>query len=375
MFKFAEADLPRRIWQLGIYDAHCHPTDNYKRLADALDTINISKLTIMATRLDDQVKVHEAAVEYPNRIVPSFGYHPWFTHLLYISPSPPENKYVHYRMVLFPEPPNDFVDLLPDPVSLASFIEILSKNLETHKHALVGEIGIDRSFRLPKSGKLISFEESEVDDGLGSSSDEQDDNSTDAKKLSPYRVNHNHQTEILLAQLRVAAKFRRPVSLHGVQAHGVLYQIFSSIWAGYSIPSRRQQRKQKEEQEFVKLDMEDAVDSAPPPFPERICLHSYSGPPDQIKLWTNRKVPATIYFSFSIVINSRYGEKFKQVLRAVPDDRLLVESDFHMAGKTMQSLLAAVVKFVCEVKGWEIEEGVRTLGKNWKRFVYGSDDL
>ncbi|KAK9331933.1 hypothetical protein V1520DRAFT_336566 [Lipomyces starkeyi] len=378
-FNAAEDDLPSSIWQLGIYDAHCHPTDNYKRLAAALDIIHISKLTIMATRLDDQVKVHDAATQYPERIVPSFGYHPWFTHLLYTSQSPPESKYLHYRSVLLPEPPKEFLDLLPDPVSLSSFIEILTENIETHKHALVGEIGIDRSFRLPKSGKLISFEESDTDDSSSISSDVANGhNSGDTKKLSPYRVKQEHQTEVLLAQLRVAAKFRRPVSVHGVQAHGVLYEIFSQLWTGYSIPTRRQKKKEKEEQKFVKVDMEGGTaqsDNDPLPFPGRICLHSYSGPPDQIKLWTNRKLPVTVYFSFSILVNSRYGDKFKQVLRAVPDDRLLVESDFHMAGKTMQALLAEIVKFVCEVKGWEIEQGVRILGTNWRRFVYGTDDL
>ncbi|KAK9374149.1 uncharacterized protein V1513DRAFT_446821 [Lipomyces chichibuensis] len=381
MFDFtaAEDDLPSSVWELGIYDAHCHPTDNYKRLAEALGIIDISKLTIMATRLDDQVKVRDAATQYPERIVPSFGYHPWFTHLLYTSPMPPESKYHHYRSVLLPEPPTEFMDLLPDPVSLSSFIEILIENIETHKNALVGEIGIDRSFRLPKSGKLISFEESDTDDSSSASSEVVNGhNSSDTKKLSPFTVKQEHQTEVLLAQLRVAAKFRRPVSVHGVQAHGILYEIFSRLWTGYSVPTRRQKKKEKEEQKFVKLDMEDGTPKSGNdqlPFPARICLHSYSGPPDQIKLWTNRKLPAAVYFSFSILINSRYGDKFKQVLRAVPDDRLLVESDFHMAGKKMQALLAEIVKFVCEVKGWELDQGVRTLGNNWRAFVYGTDDL
>ncbi|KAK9239421.1 hypothetical protein V1525DRAFT_36085 [Lipomyces kononenkoae] len=378
-FNVATDDLPRSIWQLGIYDAHCHPTDNYKKLAKALDILDISKLTIMATRLDDQVRVHDAALNHLDRIVPSFGYHPWFTHLLYTSSSPPENKYSHYRTVLVPEPPEPFLDLLPDPVSLSSFIDILTENIERHKHALVGEIGIDRSFRLPNSGELISFEEPDTSDDSGHSCEEAAGrNSSETKRLSPYKVKLEHQTAVLLAQLCVAAKFQRAVSVHGVQAHGVLYEIFSGLWVGYSIPSRRQQKNDKKEQKLVAVAFEDGTEqlvSDPPPFPPRICLHSYSGPPDQIKLWTSRKVPATVYFSFSIVINSRYGEKFKQVLMAVPDDRLLVESDFHVAGKTMQALLAAIVKFVCEVKGWDLEQGVRILGQNWRRFVYGREDF
>ncbi|KAK9369902.1 hypothetical protein V1509DRAFT_575612 [Lipomyces kononenkoae] len=379
-FDSAKDDLPRSIWQLGIYDAHCHPTDNYKKLAKALDILDIAKLTVMATRLDDQVRVHDATVKHPDRIIPSFGYHPWFTHLLYTTTLPPESKYSHYRAVLVPEPPEQFLELLPEPVSLSSFIEILTENIERHKYALVGEIGIDRSFRLPNSGELISFEESDTGDDAGDSSEGVAGHSpSDAKRLSPYKVTLEHQIAVLLAQLCVAAKYQRPVSVHGVQAHGILYAIFSELWMGYSIPSRRQQKRETEEQRFVVCEVEDEAEhlasSDPPPFPPRICLHSYSGPPDQIRLWTSRKVPAAVYFSFSLVINSRYGEKLRQVLSAVPDDRLLVESDFHVAGKTMQALLAEIVKFICEVKGWELEQGVRILGKNWRRFVYGIDDF
>lgn len=65
--------LPDDIWDIGIYDAHCHPVDNYKKLPAGLKNLRTSKLTVMATRLDDQHKVHEAALQFPDRVVPSFG--------------------------------------------------------------------------------------------------------------------------------------------------------------------------------------------------------------------------------------------------------------------------------------------------------------
>ncbi|KAK7204760.1 hypothetical protein BZA70DRAFT_183910 [Myxozyma melibiosi] len=370
--------LPDSVWDIGIYDAHCHPTDNYKRLPRGLQQMRASKLTIMATRLDDQEKVHEAASQFPDRIVPSFGYHPWFTHLLYTSQQAPTSKYDHYRAILFPEPPEEFLDLLPDPVSLESFITQLTTNVKRHPHALIGEVGIDRSFRLPKSGKQISFVES---DSSSSSSD--DDAKSEASSccgeadqriLSPFRVTLEHQKEVLLAQLGVAAKFERPVSVHGVQAHGVLFQIFSELWAGVHIPSKKEKNREK------KLLNEERTESSdnsprPPPFPTRICLHSYSGPPDQISLWTNkRKIPAQVYFSFSIVINKRYGDKFNKVVQTVPDDRLLVESDFPVAGERMEWLHAEIVLRVCEIKGWGVEEGAKILKNNWHEFVYGHND-
>ncbi|KAK9466040.1 hypothetical protein V1512DRAFT_31910 [Lipomyces arxii] len=339
-------DLPDEIWQLGVFDAHCHPTDNYSKLESGLGLVKSSKLTIMATRLDDQDKVHSAAVSFPGRIVPCFGYHPWFTHIFYTSDLL-LSKSDHYNAVLIPAAPSDFIDKLPDPVCWNDVIGALRSNLERHPDALVGEVGLDRSFRLPLSGQPISY-------------DEESHHDPDQRVLSQYKVSLDHQTEVLLAQLKLAAEYGRAVSVHGVQAHGVLYSVLSSLWKDYKPLSRRQRKLGSD---LIPISHT---------FPPRICLHSYSGPPDQIKLWTDvKKVPAQIYFSFSILINTRYGEKFKSVIRAVPDDRILVETDFPIADQAMHSLMAGIVRFVCDVKGWDLSRGVTILNQNWHKFVYG----
>ncbi|KAK9462134.1 TatD family [Lipomyces oligophaga] len=351
--------LPDEVWNIGLFDAHCHPTDNLHRIESGLSSMKTSMLTIMATRFDDQERVHEVASTFSDRIVPSFGFHPWFSYLFYTSSSPPTSKNEHYRSVLFPEPDNEFLDLLPPPRSLDEYMLELSKYLQIHPTALVGEIGIDRSFRIPKSGKIISYNESEINNNCCN---------VDARRLSPYRVNHRHQSEVLLAQLKVAVAHERPVSVHGVQAHGILFEEFSKLWADYPIISRKQQKRQKQQSAGD-------LSGRPPlsPFPTRICLHSYSGSPDQISLWLNpRKVPALVYFSFSFLINQRYGDKFTQVIQKVPDDRLLIETDFPLAGETMDGLQAEILILVCEIKNWTLMQGARILAENWKSFVYGS---
>lgn len=409
-------------WQVGAYDAHCHPTDTMASV-EALAGMRTSVLTIMATRSQDQDLVAQVAAEHglakndglpedPTgacRVVPAFGWHPWFSHQLYDdSAAEPtyrvdektsvvDAKRCHYRAVLQPPPEDAFIDALPHPMPVSSFISDTRIRLEQHPLALVGEMGLDKAFRLPE--QWITAEPDARDDSLTPGGRE-------GRRLSPQRVRMQHQQAILAAQLKLAGEMGRAVSLHGVQAHGVLYDTVSRCWAGHElhIPSRREQRmvapgaedfssssededddydEQEEEQgslmhKVKQLRLAEKMakqkDGAGRPFPPRLCLHSFSGSASTLEQWMKKNVPAAVYVSFSTAVNmstEAARSKIDDVIRAVPDDRILIESDLHTAGEDMDGLLEEMYTHVCKVKKWELEDGVARIRNNYEKFIFG----
>jgi Tat protein secretion system quality control protein TatD with DNase activity len=368
-------------WANGVYDAHCHPTDSMNAI-DSVPKMQARVLTVMATRAQDQQLVASVADRFglsetnadlvdgeaPCQVLPAFGWHPWFTHQLYDDyhekVDAPPSKSDHFKKTLTPSPEEEaLIASLPEPKPLSKYMEGMREYLQRYPLALVGEIGLDRSFRIPEPD-APRHEATEPDLTPGG---------REGRKLTPHRVNMEHQKKILTAQLNLAGEFQRAVSVHGVAAHGILYETLRETWKGHEnkVMSKREQKnvgKNTEENEDEKCRSHE-----PKPYPPRICLHSYSGPPDTLKQYFHPSVPAIIFFSFSQVINfsSQASKKALQVIKAVPDDRILIESDLHRAGDRMDGLLADMARNVCEAKGWSLQEGTERLAENWKLFAFG----
>ncbi|KJZ78042.1 hypothetical protein HIM_02679 [Hirsutella minnesotensis 3608] len=450
-------------WHLGVYDAHCHPTDTMASIAQGLPTMRAAGLAIMATRSQDQHLVADTAAAHalarqpepaslgqPGAcgLVASFGWHPWFSHQLY-DDSAPEPTYslpsqadkgeedaaavhkakkAHYRAVLAPGPKENggegrdeddgFIAALPTPTPISAFVSATRHRLRASPHALVGEVGLDKAFRLPRQWDPPEAAARNTSLTPGG---------REGRLLSPHHVRVPHQQAVLAAQLRLAAAERRPVSLHGVQAHGILWDTVSATWKGHEqkVPSRREKRlmrapgaddgdsseddagaddeaKQVSEKTSsahdgtgAKSDALEAdsnseakpeaeadskvkagaeVDPDAKPYPPRICLHSYSGGVDLLRQWMHPSVPAAVFVSLSTAVNlgtDTARAKLEPLIRAVPDDRILVESDLHVAGERIDAALEDMYRRVCAAKGWTLDDGVATIRRNFEHFVFG----
>ncbi|KAL4810750.1 hypothetical protein BDV18DRAFT_155362 [Aspergillus unguis] len=395
-------DETRFPWDIGVFDAHCHPTDTMASIAD-IPRMKATTLTVMSTRGDDQDLVYQSAINLAKdvkegdaeRILPCFGWHPWFSHQILDDSTQPENedmdpqsiKKRHYSKVLKPPPDEDFISSLPNPKPLSELLSETKSRLSNFPPALVGEVGLDRSFRLPQPWKQAEIEARDGSMTPGS---------REGRKLSPHQVRPEHQKAILEAQLRLAGELQRPVSVHSVQAHGGVLEVFKGLWKGHErkVASRRERKRRGSHAEaHAESDAEEEPQkqtsngaprpadanadarreaAAPLPFPTRICMHSYSGPAETLKQFLHPSNPSDIYFSFSSVINfAHQSDRSIAVIKALPDDRILIESDLHIAGKEMDDRLEDVARQVCDIRGWELRQGVRQLAENWKRFVFG----
>ena len=123
-------------WDVGVFDAHCHPTDTMSSI-ESIATMKARALTVMATRSQDQALVYEVASKHgvhdgktlssstpaptdrERRIIPSFGWHPWFSYQLYDDTvqNPTYDgtlagKTAHYDQVLAPKPSSKDLSLI-----------------------------------------------------------------------------------------------------------------------------------------------------------------------------------------------------------------------------------------------------------------------
>lgn len=290
----------------------------------------------ISSHLHDQALVKQLYEEHPNKIIPAFGLHPWWSHHISFQPGDePPSKQEHYAR-LFPslyDPAKDsesdamqtLLESFPEPTLMSTFLrERLRPLLLEHPNAMLGEVGLDRSFRIPYSQT----------DAKSDRSDHKQ-----AKKFTNLKVPMEHQLQLLNMQLDLAFELNRNVSFHDVQAHGAVMDLLASLAKN----SERWKRSTS-----------------------NICLHSFGGSVDVIQRVSKHIDRQRIYFSFSTTINARL-ERLEELIRAVPDDRLLIESDYNDI-RMNETRIWEILRVVCEAKSWSAEQAVSILQENWKTF-------
>ncbi|KAH7923253.1 Metallo-dependent hydrolase [Leucogyrophana mollusca] len=312
-----------------VVDVHCHPTDS------EISQLSMDRLPIticaMATRQADQGLVRDLAAAHPDKVIPCFGYHPWFTHwisLAYVS-----SKRQHYEE-LFPnwrENVDAFerlLPLLPSPIPLEDIILDLRQNLEAFPKAMLGEVGLDRVSRVPF------------------------DYFSSPRELTPFYVPFEHQLAVLEAQIELAIELGRNISVHSVKAQKATVDLLGRLHLKHGDRWRR-----------LSLD-----------------LHSCAFSP-QMWMDVERRHP-NAFLSLSTAINSR-SENHRALIAACSPHRILIESDFHCVDECTERTWAMLLT-VAEIKGWEVETtwrddleehqwgAVRRLEHNWRVFEKGN---
>lgn len=268
----------------------------------------------------------EAAVEVgtgaprPTPLVPYFGVHPWYSHLFATEARP---KAEHYQAILTPDVGTELLDVLPEPILLQDHLDKIRRFCNEFRVCGIGEIGLDKLFRIPSNGYYGNQEISNDSD----------------TKLSRYRVKMDHQVNVLVPQLELARELDVAVSLHCVKAHGALY---------------------------------DAVLALAPDL-LRIVLHSFTGSIEQALLW--KRNFNQVMFSFSNYINGSEAKRsqLKELVELLEDNQILIESDLsidHTIPDINKEHLEEVTRAIAELKGMDREDIVTVLHNNlWKLYT------
>ncbi|OHB44462.1 MAG: hypothetical protein A2178_02355 [Planctomycetes bacterium GWC2_49_10] len=167
----------------------------------------------------------------------------------------------------------------------------------------------------------------------------------------PNAPDHADQQEVFLAQMKLAALRNLPVTIHCVRAWGWITEMLRDL----------------------------------PNLPPRMLFHSYAGPTDFIKEF----VPAGAYFSFGGVALDQKHIKTRDALKAVPLNRLLLETDSpdliapEPYRKYYQQIterylrnepanVPMVYKGVAEILNMDQDELARKVFENASRFLTGT---
>ncbi|KAF4604872.1 hypothetical protein EYR40_003654 [Pleurotus pulmonarius] len=271
-----------------VVDVHCHPTDSPATLSP--DSMHRLPITIcpMASRKSDQPRVRALAQAHPDKVIPGFGQ--LQLHHFHCSTIHPDHEDIFAELL----------ESLPEPILLFDVLAELKQNLLDFPNAMLGEVGIDRSFRIP-----IDYDAS-------------------PRKLTPFTVPLEHQLSIVEAQLQVAVDLGRNISFHSVKAQKATLDLMD-----------RMVDKHGDRWYRISADM-----------------HSCGFSP---QTWTDvQRKHCNIFLSLSTTINEK-SPNHRELIAVCSPNRLLVESDFNDIGGCAERTWE-MVKIVADVKGWAIED-------------------
>lgn len=268
-----------------LIDAHCHVSTSLQPPETLeLGSVEIERC-VMSNNFYDWKTVKLMNHKSVHRC---FGVHPWHSHLF--SSDLGKTKVEHYQSVLRcknEKELDEMIALLPDPINIDSYLQ----NEFDEKAECIGEIGLDKLFRLPKNG---FFQEPR-------------------EELSLVRVDMNHQIKIFEKLLDTAAREKLPISVHSVKCHGLLLEICQKKLSNTKV---------------------------------NICLHSFSGSIETLKLWFKTFKKDRIYFSISSYINLKNKQEAENLLKNIPIQNVLTETDYPIDQYSLDEQSSQLIKVI-----------------------------
>ena len=205
------------------------------------------------------------------------------------------------------------------------WLEELEALLIKHPGAIVGEIGLCKMARFVRQhpeGKAVAL-------GI--------------------------QRSVFHQQMLLAARLRRPVSVHCVNQQGIFLEVLEEILS--SSPN------------------EDLLQK----FPAAIAMHSFTGTAHQVneilKFEGKLSPPRPLfYFGFSHTVNhvmctsEKARQKGRDAVKAIPNNRLLAESDVHSPAD-LRGGTAGAIAYIAWARGDSIVDVARTTSENGRAFL------
>lgn len=196
--------------------------------------------------------------------------------------------------------------------------------LNEFPNAWVGEIGLDRV--------AVDRKRMEMDKAT---------NVHNLIKIKPKLYPFDTQIVLFREQLKIAVEYDRIVSVHMVKYMGGLVDLFYNRNTFFNDSNFK--------------------------LPRRFVLHSFVSKEDTIRLLLNSPNSEKLYFSFSYILMNKVSW-FSSVLKLIPDDRILIETDYESLNDTDNGI-SNIVILISEIKQWSLEKTVDILLQNFNKLI------
>ena len=373
----ARADVAQQQQQqqqpIALVDTHGHPhlertvqyalKENGDKVSSYSDERNVVVSITCAVSPLDWNNALEYACRSPH-ILPALGVHPWYLGDIIM-------KDIMESIGSTPDKPSPDTNI--EQYLNWEWLSELEKNLRQQTNLIVGEIGLCKMARFVR----------EFPKALGG-------------KATAMQL----QKIVFKKQIEVAARWRRPVTVHCVSAHGLLMDTLMEI---LNEAKEACSKEENDETAGTRTSLRNA-------FPPAIAMHSFTGTahhvqhvldfeksilcPEQFEVGGKRQrgkkkqqkqqqneekdvkdsTDIIFYFGFSHSVNyimctsEKAKRKGIEVVRAIPSDRLLVESDVHASVDVILGTAGATA-YAANARGESLEDVSESSTRNGLRFI------